>query len=120
MLSMQPVAREHEASSGGRPGHLWHGGWAFIQSGLLDCMCDSIQTVEQTFYKQAGSVEYLLPSYHSKTPKATKISREGLKMSEKQKDTEKEKWLELLQRMLERATAEQVKNIYIFALFSKY
>lgn len=41
-------------------------------------------------------------------------------MSEKQKDTEKEKWLELLQRMLDRATAEQVKNIYIFALFSKY
>ena len=41
-------------------------------------------------------------------------------MSEKQKDTEKEKWLELLWRMLERATAEQVKNIYIFALFSKY
>ena len=38
-------------------------------------------------------------------------------MSGKQKDTEKEKWL---QRMLERATAEQVKNIYIFALFSKY
>ena len=41
-------------------------------------------------------------------------------MSEKQKDTEKEKWLELLRRMLDRATAEQVKNIYIFALFSKY
>lgn len=41
-------------------------------------------------------------------------------MSGKQKDTEKEKWLELLQRMLERATVEQVKNIYIFALFSKY
>lgn len=41
-------------------------------------------------------------------------------MSEKQKDTEKEKWLEMLQRMLDRATAEQVKNIYIFALFSKY
>lgn len=41
-------------------------------------------------------------------------------MSGKQKDTEKEKWLEMLQRMLDRATAEQVKNIYIFALFSKY
>lgn len=41
-------------------------------------------------------------------------------MSGKQKDTEKEKWMELLQRMLDRATAEQVKNIYIFALFSKY
>lgn len=41
-------------------------------------------------------------------------------MSGKQKDTEKEKWLELLRRMLDRATAEQVKNIYIFALFSKY
>ena len=41
-------------------------------------------------------------------------------MSEKQKDTEREKWMELLRRMLERATAEQVKNIYIFALFSKY
>ena len=41
-------------------------------------------------------------------------------MSEKQKDTEKEKWLELLRRMLDRATAEQVKNIYIFALYSKY
>lgn len=41
-------------------------------------------------------------------------------MSEKQNDTEKEKWLELLRRMLDRATAEQVKNIYIFALFSKY
>lgn len=41
-------------------------------------------------------------------------------MSEKQKDTEKEKWLELLQRMLDRSTAEQVKDIYIFALFSKY
>lgn len=41
-------------------------------------------------------------------------------MSGKQKDTEKEKWMELLRRMLERATAEQVKNIYIFALFSKY
>lgn len=41
-------------------------------------------------------------------------------MSGKQKDTEKEKWLELLQRMLERATAQQVKDIYIFALFSKY
>lgn len=41
-------------------------------------------------------------------------------MSGKQKDTEKEKWMELLRRMLDRATAEQVKNIYIFALFSKY
>ena len=41
-------------------------------------------------------------------------------MSEKQKDTEKEKWLELLRRMLDRATAEQVKDIYIFALYSKY
>lgn len=41
-------------------------------------------------------------------------------MSGKQKDTEKEKWLELLQRILGRATAEQVKDIYIFALFSKY
>ena len=41
-------------------------------------------------------------------------------MSGKKTDAEKEKWLELLQRMLERATAEQVKNICIFALFSKY
>ena len=41
-------------------------------------------------------------------------------MSGKQKDTEKEKWMELLWRMLDRSTAEQVKNIYIFALFSKY
>ena len=41
-------------------------------------------------------------------------------MSGKKTDTEKEKWLELLQRMLDRATAEQVKNSYIFALFSKY
>ena len=41
-------------------------------------------------------------------------------MSEKQKDTEKEKWMELLRRMLDRATAEQVKDIYIFALYSKY
>ena len=35
-------------------------------------------------------------------------------------DMEKEKWLALLQRMLERATAQQVKDLYIFALFSKY
>ena len=83
-------------------------------------MYDSIQTVEQTFYKQAGSVEYLLPSYHSKTPKATKISQEGMKMSEKQKDTEKEKWLELLWRMLDRATAQQVKDLYILALHMRY
>jgi hypothetical protein len=41
-------------------------------------------------------------------------------MSEKQKDTEKEKWLELLQRMLERATAQQVKDLYILALHMKY
>ena len=41
-------------------------------------------------------------------------------MSGKKTDAEKGKWLELLQRMLDRATAEQVKNIYIFALFSKY
>ena len=41
-------------------------------------------------------------------------------MSVKKTDAEKEKWLDLLQRMLERATAEQVKDIYIFALFSKY
>ena len=41
-------------------------------------------------------------------------------MSGKQKDTEKEKWMELLRRMLDRATAEQVKDIYIFALYSKY
>lgn len=41
-------------------------------------------------------------------------------MSEKQKGTEKEKWMELLRRMLDRATAEQVKNIYIFSLYSKY
>ena len=41
-------------------------------------------------------------------------------MSGKKTNAEKEKWLELLQRMLDRATSEQVKNIYIFALFSKY
>lgn len=41
-------------------------------------------------------------------------------MSEKQKDTEKEKWLELLQRMLERATAQQVKDLYILALHMRY
>lgn len=41
-------------------------------------------------------------------------------MSEKQKDTEKEKWLELLQRMLDRATAQQVKDLYILALHMKY
>ena len=41
-------------------------------------------------------------------------------MSGKKTDAEKGKWLELLQRILERATAEQVKDIYIFALFSKY
>lgn len=41
-------------------------------------------------------------------------------MSEKRKDTEKEKWLELLQRMLERATAQQVKDLYILALHMRY
>lgn len=41
-------------------------------------------------------------------------------MSGKQKDTEKEKWLELLQRILERATAQQVKDLYILALHMKY
>lgn len=41
-------------------------------------------------------------------------------MSEKQKDTEKEKWLELLQWMLDRATAQQVKDLYILALHMKY
>ena len=41
-------------------------------------------------------------------------------MSGKQKDTEKEKWMELLQRMLERATAQQVKDLYILALHMKY
>ncbi len=41
-------------------------------------------------------------------------------MSEKQKDTEKEKWLEQLQRMLDRATAQQVKDLYILALHMKY
>lgn len=41
-------------------------------------------------------------------------------MSEKQKDTEKAKWLELLQRMLDRATAQQVKDLYILALHMKY
>lgn len=41
-------------------------------------------------------------------------------MSGKQKDTEKEKWLEMLQRMLERATAQQVKDLYILALHMKY
>lgn len=41
-------------------------------------------------------------------------------MSGKQKDTEKEKWLELLQRMLDRATAQQVKDLYILALHMKY
>ncbi len=41
-------------------------------------------------------------------------------MSEKQKDTEKEKWLELLRRMLDRATAQQVKDLYILALHMKY
>lgn len=35
-------------------------------------------------------------------------------------DMEKEKWMELLQRMLDRATAQQIKDLYIFALFSKY
>ena len=64
--------------------------------------------------------EYLLTSYHSNTPKATIKSREGQKMSGKKTDTEKEKWLELLQRMLERATAQQVKDLYILALHMKY
>ena len=64
--------------------------------------------------------EYLLTSYHSNTPKATIKSLEVQKMSGKKTNAEKEKWLELLQRILERATAEQVKDIYIFALFSKY
>lgn len=41
-------------------------------------------------------------------------------MSGKQKDTEKEKWMELLQRMLDRATAQQVKDLYILALHMKY
>lgn len=41
-------------------------------------------------------------------------------MSEKQKDTEKGKWLELLRRMLDRATAQQVKDLYILALHMKY
>ena len=41
-------------------------------------------------------------------------------MSGKKTDTEKEKWLELLQRMLERATAQQVKDLYILALYMKY
>ena len=41
-------------------------------------------------------------------------------MSGQQKDTEKEKWMELLQRMLERATAQQVKDLYILALHMKY
>lgn len=41
-------------------------------------------------------------------------------MSGKKTDTEKEKWLELLQRMLERATAQQVKDLYILALHMKY
>lgn len=41
-------------------------------------------------------------------------------MEGKNMDTEKAKWMELLQRMLERATAQQVKDLYIFALFSKY
>lgn len=41
-------------------------------------------------------------------------------MSGKQKDAEKEKWLELLQRMLDRATAQQVKDLYILALHMKY
>lgn len=41
-------------------------------------------------------------------------------MSGKKTDTEKEKWMELLQRMLERATAQQVKDLYILALHMKY
>ena len=41
-------------------------------------------------------------------------------MSEKQMDTEKEKRLELLRRMLDRATAQQVKDLYILALHMKY
>ena len=41
-------------------------------------------------------------------------------MSEKQKDTEQEKWMELLRRMLDRATAQQVKDLYILALHMKY
>ena len=41
-------------------------------------------------------------------------------MSGKKTDTEKEKWLELLQRMLERATAQQVKDLYTLALHMKY
>lgn len=41
-------------------------------------------------------------------------------MEGKNMDTEKAKWMELLQRMLDRATAKQVKDLYIFALYSKY
>lgn len=41
-------------------------------------------------------------------------------MSGKKTNAEKEKWLELLQRMLERATAQQVKDLYILALHMKY
>lgn len=38
----------------------------------------------------------------------------------KKTNAEKEKWLELLQRMLDRATAQQVKDLYILALHMKY
>ena len=41
-------------------------------------------------------------------------------MEGKNMDTEKAKWMDLLQRMLDRATAQQVKDLYIFALYSKY
>ena len=41
-------------------------------------------------------------------------------MSGKKTDAEKGKWLELLQRMLDRATAQQVKDLYILALHMKY
>ena len=66
------------------------------------------------------NAEYLLTSYHSNAPKATIKSLEGKKMSGKKTNAEKEKWLELLQRMLERATAQQVKDLYILALHMKY
>lgn len=41
-------------------------------------------------------------------------------MEGKNMDTEKAKWMELLQRMLDRATAQQVKDLYILALHMKY
>ena len=41
-------------------------------------------------------------------------------MSGNKTNAEKEKWLELLQRMLDRATAQQVKDLYILAMHMKY